>query len=144
MLLRPFGPHQQKACAFVEFHNLNDARKAIQVSMRHQDGGENGINFETPTGEKARINVVERKPHNERPPPKPRSNQNQNNGGNNVDSTTGGSGAGGGKGGGSKDGQRTQGGRGQGVRNQGQRGSGGGGARTGGGQRQQSSQGAKQ
>ncbi|GAA5840199.1 hypothetical protein JCM3766R1_004125 [Sporobolomyces carnicolor] len=150
VLTTRFGPIKDldiirsKACAFVEFHNLNDARKAIQVSMRHQDGGENGINFETPTGEKARINVVERKPHNERPPPKPRSNQNQNNGGNNVDSTTGGSGAGGGKGGGSKDGQRTQGGRGQGVRNQGQRGSGGGGARTGGGQRQQSSQGAKQ
>ncbi|GAA5964522.1 hypothetical protein JCM3765_005221 [Sporobolomyces pararoseus] len=136
-----FGPLKEldiirsKACAFVEFVSLNDARKAIQVSMRHQDGGENGIIFETPTGEKARINVVERKPHNERPPPKPRSNTQ-----NNSESGAAGGGQGGGKGGQQRDGQgqRNQGGRTGGQRNQGGR-TGGGqqGARTGGGRQQQ-------
>ncbi|GAA5904386.1 uncharacterized protein JCM6883_006472 [Sporobolomyces salmoneus] len=141
VLTTRFGPLKEldiirsKACAFVEFINLNDARKAIQVSMRHQDGGENGIMFETPSGDKARINVVERKPHNERPPPKPRSNP------------TGESSTGGGGGGMKKDGQgqRNQGNRtgGQGPRNQGgrgqqQQGGAGAGARTaGGGGRQQ-------
>ncbi|GAA5861199.1 hypothetical protein JCM5353_007529, partial [Sporobolomyces roseus] len=147
-----FGPLKEldiirsKACAFVEFINLNDARKAIQVSMRHQDGGENGITFETPTGDKARINVVERKPHNERPPPRPR----QGGEGTGGSSTGGASGQGQGKGQGGqqqKDGQGQrnsgggQGGRGganSGGRNQGNRGGGRtGGARQGSGQAQQ-------
>ncbi|GAA5993795.1 hypothetical protein JCM5350_007673 [Sporobolomyces pararoseus] len=146
VLTTRFGPLKEldiirsKACAFVEFVSLNDARKAIQVSMRHQDGGENGIIFETPTGEKARINVVERKPHNERPPPKPRSNT-QNNSESGA-AGGGGGGQGGGKGGQQRDGQgqRNQGGRTGGQRNQGGRTGGGGGqqgARTGGGRQQQ-------
>ncbi|GAA5940122.1 uncharacterized protein JCM15063_001713 [Sporobolomyces koalae] len=166
VLTSRFGPLKEldiirsKACAFVEFANLNDARKAIQVSLRHNDGGENGIMFETPSGDKARINVVERKPHNERPPPRPRnagaaaaegtgaaSSSNQG-----TAASTTGSNSAGGKGqqlqGQQKDGnnqqqqQRHQGGRNQGGQARGQ---GGRGPRTGGtGGRQSNAQAQKQ
>ncbi|GAA6061827.1 hypothetical protein JCM10212_001133 [Sporobolomyces blumeae] len=126
VLTTRFGPLKEldiirsKACAFIEFVQLNDARKAIQVSLRHNEGGENGITFETPSGDKARINVVERKPHNERPPARPRG------------AAAGSDGPGKQGQQGAKDGQRTGGGgggRGGAARNQG-------GSRIGGGQGQ--------
>ncbi|GAA5990968.1 hypothetical protein JCM10908_000103 [Rhodotorula pacifica] len=69
-----FGPLKEldivrsKACAFIEFEKLDHARKAIQVSMRPSEGGEGAI-FVTaePGGVQHRINVVERKPHDQRP-----------------------------------------------------------------------------
>ncbi|GAA6050287.1 hypothetical protein JCM3770_002772 [Rhodotorula araucariae] len=68
-----FGPLKEvdivrsKACAFIEFEKLDAARRAIQVSLRPVDGGEGGIMLPLEDGTFQRINVVERKPHNERP-----------------------------------------------------------------------------
>ncbi|BGP47762.1 hypothetical protein JCM10450v2_003627 [Rhodotorula kratochvilovae] len=68
-----FGPLKEvdivrsKACAFIEFEKLDAARRAIQVSLRPVDGGEGGIMLPLEDGSFQRINVVERKPHNERP-----------------------------------------------------------------------------
>lgn len=59
------GP--QKACAFIEFEKLDHARRAIQVSMRPADGGEGAIFVTAEGGTQHRINVVERKPHDQRP-----------------------------------------------------------------------------
>ncbi|GAA5958453.1 hypothetical protein JCM21900_001475 [Sporobolomyces salmonicolor] len=78
VLTTRFGPLKEvdivrsKACAFIEFESLHSARRAIQASLRPSEGGEGAILFDVPTGEKARINVVERKPHSERPVPRPR------------------------------------------------------------------------
>ncbi|GAA6041085.1 hypothetical protein JCM8097_004712 [Rhodosporidiobolus ruineniae] len=58
---------RSKACAFIEFEKLNDARKAIQASLRPSDGGDGGIHIDVGLSQPARINVVERKPHSERP-----------------------------------------------------------------------------
>ncbi|GAA5838250.1 hypothetical protein JCM11251_003441 [Rhodosporidiobolus azoricus] len=75
-----FGPLKEvdivrsKACAFIEFERLNDARRAIQTSLRPVDGGEGGIHIDIGHGgQTARINVVERKPHDQRPPAKGRA-----------------------------------------------------------------------
>jgi len=57
----------QKACAFIEFEKLDSARRAIQVSLRPTDGGEGGIMLPLDDGTHQRINVVERKPHGDRP-----------------------------------------------------------------------------
>ncbi|GAA5867657.1 hypothetical protein JCM1840_006645 [Sporobolomyces johnsonii] len=78
VLTTRFGPLKEvdivrsKACAFIEFETLHSARRAIQASLRPSEGGDGAILFDVPTGEKARINVVERKPHSERPTPRPR------------------------------------------------------------------------
>ncbi|BGP15599.1 hypothetical protein JCM10213_004116 [Rhodosporidiobolus nylandii] len=58
---------RSKACAFVEFEKLDAARRAIQVSLRPSEGGEGGIFIEVGQAQPARINVVERKPHGDRP-----------------------------------------------------------------------------
>lgn len=60
-------PRLQKACAFIEFEKLDHARKAIQVSMRPSEGGEGAIFISAEGGMQHRINVVERKPHDQRP-----------------------------------------------------------------------------
>ncbi|GAA5853601.1 hypothetical protein JCM9279_005071 [Rhodotorula babjevae] len=68
-----FGPLKEvdivrsKACAFIEFEKLDSARRAIQVSLRPTDGGEGGIMLPLDDGSHQRINVVERKPHGDRP-----------------------------------------------------------------------------
>ncbi|TKA51062.1 hypothetical protein B0A53_05857 [Rhodotorula sp. CCFEE 5036] len=68
-----FGPLKEldivrsKACAFIEFEKLDHARKAIQVSMRPSEGGEGAIFITAEGGMQHRINVVERKPHDQRP-----------------------------------------------------------------------------
>ncbi|GAA5909824.1 hypothetical protein JCM6882_002687 [Rhodosporidiobolus microsporus] len=74
-----FGPLKEvdivrnKACAFIEFERLHDARRAIQTSLRPSEGGEGGIHIDIGHGgQTARINIVERKPHDQRPPAKGR------------------------------------------------------------------------
>ncbi|GAA5924609.1 hypothetical protein JCM3775_005421 [Rhodotorula graminis] len=68
-----FGPLKEvdivrsKACAFIEFEKLESARRAIQTSLRPTDGGEGGIMLPLDDGSHQRINVVERKPHGDRP-----------------------------------------------------------------------------
>ncbi|GAA5879502.1 hypothetical protein JCM3774_002701 [Rhodotorula dairenensis] len=66
--LKEFDIVRSKACAFIEFEKLDHARKAIQVSMRPSEGGEGAIFITAePGGAQHRINVVERKPHDQRP-----------------------------------------------------------------------------
>ncbi|BGP31636.1 hypothetical protein JCM10296v2_003408 [Rhodotorula toruloides] len=74
-LISRFGPLKEvdivrnKACAFIEFEKLDHARRAIQTSLRQAEGGEGGImiTVDPATGAQARINIVERKPHDQRP-----------------------------------------------------------------------------
>ncbi|GAA6021089.1 hypothetical protein JCM10207_003359 [Rhodosporidiobolus poonsookiae] len=73
ILTSRFGPLKEldivrsKACAFIEFEKLHDARRAIQASLRPSDGGDGGIYIDVGLSQPARINVVERKPHDQRP-----------------------------------------------------------------------------
>ncbi|TNY17056.1 hypothetical protein DMC30DRAFT_370312, partial [Rhodotorula diobovata] len=69
-----FGPLKEvdivrnKACAFIEFEKLDHARRAIQASLRPSEGGDGGILVPLDDGTSTqRINVVERKPHDQRP-----------------------------------------------------------------------------
>ncbi|BGO91179.1 hypothetical protein NBRC10512_005727 [Rhodotorula toruloides] len=74
-LISRFGPLKEvdivrnKACAFIEFEKLDHARRAIQTSLRQAEGGEGGImiTVDPATGAQTRINIVERKPHDQRP-----------------------------------------------------------------------------
>ncbi|KAM0787452.1 hypothetical protein ACM66B_003531 [Microbotryomycetes sp. NB124-2] len=122
--LNKFGPMRecdiirQKACAFVEFERLDSARRAIQASLRRDEGGDGGIVL----GPGMIIHIVERKPKDDRPPPKPR--------------TSGAHGESGGSGGGQR--QKQQQGGASGGQNR-QRGSGTTGQGQGGGGRQQGS-----
>ncbi len=72
-----FGPIKEleivrsKACAFLEFHNLDAAKRAIVASLPASQGGEGGIRIETDGGAgQARIIVETRKERGERPPPR--------------------------------------------------------------------------
>ena len=72
-----FGPIKEleivrnKACAFLEFHQLEAAKRAIIVSLPVSQGGEGGIRIETDGGAgQARIIVETRKERGERPPPR--------------------------------------------------------------------------
>lgn len=68
-----FGPIREldvirsKACAFVEFERVDSARRAIQASLRPQEGGEGGV----PLGQGNIVHLVERKKPGERPAPRP-------------------------------------------------------------------------
>ncbi|BGP24222.1 RAN protein binding protein [Rhodotorula toruloides] len=74
-LISRFGPLKEvdivrnKACAFIEFEKVDHARRAIQTSLRQSEGGEGGImvTVDPATGAQTRINIVERKPHDQRP-----------------------------------------------------------------------------
>ena len=75
-----FGPIKEleivrnKACAFLEFHQLEAAKRAIIVSLPVSQGGEGGIRIKTDGGAgQARIIVETRKERGERPPPRPMS-----------------------------------------------------------------------
>ena len=63
---------RSKACAFLEFQNLDHARRAIAVSLPLSQGGEGGIRLDVGTDQPVRIIVETRKERGERPPPRPR------------------------------------------------------------------------
>lgn len=63
---------RSKACAFVEFHSLDAARKAIIASLPQAQGGEGGLWVDTADGQQTRISVETRKERGERPAPRPR------------------------------------------------------------------------
>lgn len=66
--LREFDVIRSKACAFIEFEKLDGARRAIQASMRVQDGGEGGL-YITPEGSNTPdlLHIVTRKALGDRP-----------------------------------------------------------------------------
>ncbi|KZT04464.1 uncharacterized protein LAESUDRAFT_727935 [Laetiporus sulphureus 93-53] len=74
-LVERFGPIKEleilrsKACAFLEFTNLEAARRAIVASLPPSAGGEGGVRIEGVDGN-ARILVETRKERGERPPPR--------------------------------------------------------------------------
>lgn len=73
-----FGPVKEvevvrsKACAFLEFMNLDSAKKAIIASLPMNQGGEGGIRIDVGEAGQARINVETKKERGDRPPPRPR------------------------------------------------------------------------
>lgn len=73
LLVTRFGPLREldikraKACAFIEFETLLSARKAIQVSLRVQEGGEGNIVVDREGGGFDLINVVTKKATGDRP-----------------------------------------------------------------------------
>lgn len=83
-----FGPIKEleivrnKACAFLEFQQLEAAKRAIVASLPIQQGGEGGIRIETDGGAgQARIIVETRKERGDRPPPRPPMNGERGRGG---------------------------------------------------------------
>jgi len=78
-LTQRFGPIKEleivrsKACAFLEFVNLESARRAIIASLPQNQGGEGGIRIEIggETGQ-VRISVETKKERGERPVSRPR------------------------------------------------------------------------
>ncbi|CCM03268.1 uncharacterized protein FIBRA_05396 [Fibroporia radiculosa] len=75
-LVQRFGPVKEleilrpKACAFLEFTQLEAARRAIAASLPISQGGEGGVRIELEGGATARILVETRKERGERPPPR--------------------------------------------------------------------------
>lgn len=58
---------RSKACAFVEFQQLDSAKRAILASLPANQGGEGGVWIEVPGGESLRINIETKKERPERP-----------------------------------------------------------------------------
>jgi hypothetical protein len=77
-LVSQFGPIKDldlvrsKACAFLEFSNVDAARRAIIASLPTSQGGEGGIRIDVGDGQLARITVERRKARGERPVSRPR------------------------------------------------------------------------
>ncbi len=77
-LVSRFGPIKDldlvrsKACAFLEFNNVDAARRAIVASLPTSQGGEGGIRIDVGDGQQARITVETRKERGERPVSRPR------------------------------------------------------------------------
>lgn len=75
-LIQRFGPVKEleilraKACAFLEFTQLEAARRAIAASLPIGQGGEGGIRIDLEGGGQGRIIVETRKERGERPPPR--------------------------------------------------------------------------
>lgn len=75
-LVSRFGPIKEleilrnKACAFLEFHSVDSARKAIIASLSPQQGGEGGIWIEG-GNEQHRISVETKKDKADRGPSRP-------------------------------------------------------------------------
>jgi len=73
-----FGPIKDveivrnKACAFLEFVNLDSAKRAIVASLPMGQGGEGGIRIDVGEAGQARINVETKKERADRPAPRPR------------------------------------------------------------------------
>lgn len=74
-----FGPIKEveivrsKACAFLEFVNVDSAKRAIAASLPMAQGGEGGIRIEVGDAGQARINVETRKERADRPTPRQRT-----------------------------------------------------------------------
>lgn len=120
LLVTRFGPLREldikrsKACAFIEFESLLSARRAIQVSLRVQEGGEGSIVVDREGGGFDLINVVTKKATADRPV------SNSTRGG-----RVGGDGGAGGRGGGGEDRGAKNGGYGRGANEEGGRSAGG-------------------
>ena len=77
-LVSRFGPIKDldlvrsKACAFLEFSNVDAARRAIVASLPTSKGGEGGIRIDVGNGHQVRIIVETRKARGERPVSRPR------------------------------------------------------------------------
>lgn len=79
LLISRFGPIKEleivrsKACAFLEFHQLESAKKAIITSLPPSQGGEGGVRIDV-GGEvgQVRISIETRKERGERPVSRPR------------------------------------------------------------------------
>ena len=77
-LVSRFGPIKDldlvrsKACAFLEFNNVDAARRAIVSSLPASQGGEGGIRIDVGDGQQVRITVETRKERGERPVSRPR------------------------------------------------------------------------
>ena len=77
-LTNRFGPIKDldivrsKACAFLEFTNVDAARRAIVASLPNTQGGEGGIRVDIGEGQQMRIVVETRKERGERPVSRPR------------------------------------------------------------------------
>ena len=77
-LVSRFGPIKDldlvrsKACAFLEFSNVDAARSAICASLPASQGGEGGIRIDVGDGHQVRITVETRKARGERPVSRPR------------------------------------------------------------------------
>lgn len=75
-----FGPIKEveivrsKACAFIEFTNVDSAKRAIAASLPQNQGGEGGIRIDVGEAGQARIVVETRKERADRPPPRQRPN----------------------------------------------------------------------
>jgi hypothetical protein len=63
---------RSKACAFLEFSNVDSARRAILASLPGSQGGEGGIRIDVGDGQQVRITVETRKERGERPVSRPR------------------------------------------------------------------------
>jgi len=71
---------RNKACAFLEFHSVDSARKAIIASLGQQQGGDGGVWVEV-GGEPHRIFIETKKDKAERGPSRPYRGAQQVNGG---------------------------------------------------------------
>jgi hypothetical protein len=71
---------RNKACAFLEFHSIDSARKAIIASLGQQQGGDGGVWIEV-GGEPHRIFIETKKDKAERGPSRPYRGAQQVNGG---------------------------------------------------------------
>ena len=73
-----FGPVKvldlvrSKACAFLEFSDVDAARRAIVASLPTSKGGEGGIRIDVGDGQQVRITVETRKERVGRPVSRPR------------------------------------------------------------------------
>jgi hypothetical protein len=71
-LVSQFGPIkdldlvQSKACAFLEFSNVDAARRAIVASLPASKGGEGGILIDVGDGQQVHITVETRRERRER------------------------------------------------------------------------------
>ena len=63
---------RSKACAFLEFNNIDSARRGNVASLPTSQGGEGGIRIDVGEGQHARITVETRKERGERPVSRPR------------------------------------------------------------------------
>lgn len=77
VITQRFGPIKEvevvrnKACAFLEFVNLDSAKRAIIASLSPPQGGSGGVRIDTETGP-VKIFVETRKERGERPVSRPR------------------------------------------------------------------------
>lgn len=59
---------RSRACAFVEFEEVESARRAMVASLNTNQGGDGGILFRTEGGDSLRLFVETKKERGDRPP----------------------------------------------------------------------------